>query len=314
MNRSLITPYLAALAVAVTVAATSASHAGGSTSWNQVAAILPKPTLDFIQKTLEVSAVGDGLRMGKHHGALAGSRIGPYTFQATSRLNEAEFSLTIETVADFIDPTGHGIASEGAPAGTRIVEHFVAMRLELVEEHCAEDTPVEAVRGVYQEVTELSLNHADYSFDGPESLNVKLGWAGSQIRKATVATGSDHGGSTTEVYYDDQGRPRFVLVMESYWRFVGDNQTLDTVRENRIYLDPGGQVVESLVKTFDGADQAALDAARSQAANRGLSIPTSVSTPIVAGAKSLLQIQNPPAAENTGWSFAEQIGALRDLK
>lgn len=113
---------LRALVAAVLVAALAASSqavaAGGSVAFSDIQDLLgQQPTIRLLlTESLEVAAGGMAVRIGSHHPALGGKRIGPFEFHAKPRGEPGPFTLALVvcTVHHFLDAEGNSTTFEAA--------------------------------------------------------------------------------------------------------------------------------------------------------------------------------------------------------
>ncbi|MFT4549030.1 MAG: hypothetical protein ACI8XO_000286 [Verrucomicrobiales bacterium] len=76
----------------------------------------------------------------------------------------------------------------------------------------------------------------------------------------------DHGGSTAETYYNQEGEPVFLFHFRSHWTFTGkeEGDTEDRVTERRVYFN-GGQIIRALEKKYVFADESEMQKAANTA-------------------------------------------------
>jgi hypothetical protein len=118
----------------------SLSRADGSCTWSDVTPILDtQPGLrSFLEESFNLSPGGSAMRLDKQFESLEGKRVGPYTFDATSRKDpKLALELVIETKPEFIGETGAILPAGQEISAVVVREKFAAIRLQPSQEEGA---------------------------------------------------------------------------------------------------------------------------------------------------------------------------------
>jgi len=146
--------HLGAVIAAALFAALAASSqplaAGGSVAFSDIQDLLDQqPAIkSLLAESLEVAAGGMAVRIGSHHPALGGKRMGPFEFDAKPRGEPGPFTLALIvcTVHHFLDAEGNSTTFEDA---VDIKEELIFVKLAQLEkgahlDDCAREEVFEA--------------------------------------------------------------------------------------------------------------------------------------------------------------------------
>jgi hypothetical protein len=138
------------------------------------------------------------------------------------------------------------------------------------------DDAVKGIRVAYNAIEAAKLREETVEFeseDDPVSGSCTRYFKGDELVKIRIIyTQGDHGGAD-ENYYYTVGELFFAYVSESSWAFTGEEnadgegETMDTVREHRVYF-ANGSLLGHLAKEASAKDEQALKGLLAKAENK----------------------------------------------
>ncbi|WP_411827697.1 hypothetical protein [Luteolibacter sp. AS25] len=133
------------------------------------------------------------------------------------------------------------------------------------------DDSIAQIREQYAIINEADLEWETLKppFEDIVEGDFKRGSGGGKLRKSVLSlVTSDHGGSSTEIYYNPAGDPIFLFENSSYWTFTQkENETKDNVTEHRIYFKDG-KIIQALEKNYEFLNEDEKASAAEKAQNK----------------------------------------------
>jgi len=265
--------YRSLLSMAFLLLSSLVTHAGGSVHRDSLEKLFKtNPTLGkLLQKNFVLGETGEALRLGRHMGALGGTRIGPYEFPASAQPDGSKVIVVLHTEVTVKDAKGRVLELDQlTPQSTGLSMSEILLSYEVKTAQ-----KKQSIGEIVRSLDEGSLKWVASEFqgeDGPESGRIRKGYFNDELRRVILDYSmGDHDGVSVDVFADAAKKPVFVLVTESSWKFVAPKKTEDLERERRLYFE-NEKLIKVLEKSYRFRDEAQKVAKRDAAVNKKLEV------------------------------------------